>query len=161
MHADGYAGFEDLYRSGDIKEVACMAHIRRKFVDVHKAQSSAIAEEAIRRIADLYGIEKQARGSQPKARRALRRDEAKQIFDDLETWLHAQLPNISGKSPLAKAIRYALTRIARLRPYLDNGRLELDNNTAERAMRSIALGRKTTCSSGQRTAERPPQSLTP
>ena len=142
MHADGYAGFEDLYRSGEIKEVACMAHIRRKFVDVHKAQGSPIAEEAITRIADLYRIEKQARGSPPKDRRALRRDEAKPVFDDLETWLHAQLPNISGKSPLAKAIRHALTRMTRLRPYLDNGRLELDNNTAERAMRSIALGRK-------------------
>lgn len=142
MHADGYAGFEDLYRSGDIREVACMAHIRRKFVDVHKAQGSTIAEEAIRRIAELYAIEKQARGSPPKKRRALRQDEAKPVFDDLETWLHAQLPNISGKSPLAKAIRYALARMRRLRPYLDNGCLELDNNTAERAMRSIALGRK-------------------
>ena len=62
MHADGYSGFNDLYRSGDIREVACMAHIRRKFVDVHKAQGSAIAEEAIKRIAGLYAIEKEARG---------------------------------------------------------------------------------------------------
>ena len=58
MHADGYAGFEDLYRSGKIHEVACMAHIRRKFVDVHKSQASAIAEEAVLRIARLYGVEK-------------------------------------------------------------------------------------------------------
>ena len=142
MHADGYAGFEDLYRSNDIREVACMAHIRRKFVDVHKAQGSSIAEEAIRRIARLYAIEKQARGSPPGQRRALRGAEAKPVFTDLETWLDAQLPSLSGKSPLAKAIRYALTRMKRLRPYLDNGHLELDNNTAERAMRSIALGRK-------------------
>jgi len=142
MHADGYAGFEDLYRSGDIREVACMAHVRRKFVDVHRAQGSAIADEAIRRIAQLYAVEKEARGSPPDRRVNIRQNKAKPIFDDLEVWLHGQLPNISGKSPLADAIRYALTRMARLRPYLDQGVLELDNNTAERAMRSIAIGRK-------------------
>lgn len=143
MHADGYAGFADLYRSGDIREVACMAHVRRKFVDVHKAQGSAIADEAIRRIAQLYAIEKEARGSPPDRRVEIRKAKAKPIFDDLQVWLHAQLPSISGKSPLAGAIRYALTRMARLRPYLDHGILELDNNIAERAMRSIAIGRKT------------------
>jgi hypothetical protein len=142
MHADGYAGFEDLYRSGDIREVACMAHVRRKFVDVHRAQGSDIADEAITRIAQLYAVEKEARGSPPDQRVALRQTKAKQIFDELEVWLHAQLPSISGKSPLAGAIRYALTRMARLRPYLAHGILELDNNTAERAMRSVAIGRK-------------------
>ena len=142
MHADGYAGFEELYRSGKVHEVACMAHIRRKFVDVHKARGSAIAEEAIRRIARLYAVEKEARGQPPDKRRQIRQDKAKPILDDLEAWLHAQLPKISGKTPLAGAIRYALTRIKRLRPYLDHGILELDNNTAERSMRPIALGRK-------------------
>jgi transposase len=142
MHADGYAGFEDLYRSGDILEVACMAHIRRKFVDVHKAQGSTIAEEAIRRIAQLYVIENEVRGSPPDRRVEIRQARARQIFDDLEDWLGSQLATISGKSPLAAAIRYALSRMPRLRPYLDHGILELDNNPAERAMRAIALGRK-------------------
>ena len=142
MHADGYAGFEELYRSGKVHEVACMAHIRRKFVDVHKAQGSAIAEQAIKRIAELYAVEKEARGQPPDQRVRLRQDRAKPILDDLEQWLHAQLPKISGKTPLAGAIRYALTRIKRLRPYLDHGILELDNNTAERSMRAIAIGRK-------------------
>ena len=143
MHADGYAGFEDLYRSGDIREVACMAHVRRKFVDVHRAQgSAAIADEAIQRIAQLYAVEKEARGSPPDRRTNLRQAQAKPIFDDLEVWLHDQLPSISGKSPLAGAIRYALTRMMRLRPYLDHGILELNNNTAERAMRSVAIGCK-------------------
>jgi len=142
MHADGYAGFEHIYRAGDINEVACMAHIRRKFVDVHKAQGSAIAEEAIRRIADLYAIEKEARGSPPDQRKAIRQAKARPIFDDLEIWLDAQIPIISGKTPLAGAIRYALTRMKRLKPYLEHGFLEIDNNTAERAIRSIALGRK-------------------
>ena len=142
MHADGYAGFEDLYRSGDLREVACMAHVRRKFVDVHRAQGAAIADEAICCIAQLHAVEKEARGSPPDQRVALQQAKAKQIFDDLEVWLHTQLPSISGKSPLAAAIRYALTRMVRLRPYLDHGILELDNNTAERAMRSTAIRRK-------------------
>ncbi len=142
MHADGYAGFEDLYRSGDIREVACMAHVRRKFVDVHKAQGSAAAAEALRRIAELYAVEKAARGLPPDKRVQIRQAEARPIFDGLEAWLNTQLPAISGKSPLASAIRYALTRMARMRPYLDHGILELDNNTAERTMRAVALGRK-------------------
>jgi len=116
MHADGYAGFEHLYHSGDINEVACMAHIRRKFVDVHKAQGSAIAEEAIKRIARLYAVEKEARGSPPDKRMAIRQAKAKPVFDNLVRWLDAQLPSISGKSPLASAIRYALTRLPRLFP---------------------------------------------
>jgi len=142
MHADGYAGFEDLYRTGDIREVACLAHVRRKFVDVHKAQGSAIADEAIRRIATLYAVEKAARGLSPDKRADIRQAEAKPSFDSLEAWLNTQLHDISGKSPLAVAIRYALSRMARLRPYLDHGILEIDNNTAERAMRSVSLGRK-------------------
>lgn len=119
-----------------------MAHIRRKFVDVHRSQGSSIAEEAILRISQLYAVEKEARGSPPDQRAAIRQAKAKPIFDDLQDWLGRQLTTISGKSPLAQAIRYALTRMRRLRPYLATGILELDNNTAERAMRAIALGRK-------------------
>ena len=142
MHADGYAGFEKLYQTGRIREVACMAHVRRKFVDVQQSQGSAIAEEAIMRIAALYAVEKEARGSSPEERVRLRQLKAKPVLDDLEQWLGRQLARISGKTPLAEAIRYALTRIKRLRPYLDHGFLELDNNTAERSMRGIAIGRK-------------------
>jgi len=142
MHADGYAGFNDLYRSGNVREVACMAHVRRKFTDVFQSEGSIIAEEAIKRIARLYAVEKEARGREPEERGRLRQTRAKPLFDDLEIWLHAQLPKISGKSELAKAIRYALTRMKKMRPYLDHGVLELDNNSAERAMRCVALGRK-------------------
>ncbi len=139
MHADGYAGFEDIYRSCDIHEVACMAHVRRKFVDVHRAQEAAIADEAIRRIAQFYAVEKAARGSPPDRRVEIRQAKAAPNVDELESWLHDQLPTISSKSPLAMAIRYGLTR---LRPNLDHGFLELDNNAAERAIRSVAVGRK-------------------
>lgn len=142
MHADGYSGFNELYRSGRVREVACMAHIRRKFVDVFKSQGSGIAEEAIKRIASLYAVEQQARGLSPDERVRLRQAQARPILDDLESWLQDQLPNISGKSELAKAIRYGLTRMKKLRPYLDHGFLEADNNSAERSMRCVALGRK-------------------
>ncbi len=117
MHADGYPGSNDLYRTGKVTEVACMAHVRRKFVDIHKAQGSAIAEEAIKRIAQLYGVAKEVRGQPPDQRVKARQSKSKPIFDDLETWLHAQLTRISGKSPLAGAIRYALTRMKKLRPW--------------------------------------------
>src|SRR3954466_3245719 len=142
MHADGYAGFNELYRSGSVREVACLAHVRRKFIDVFQAEGSLIAEEAIRRIAGLYAVEKKGRGQPPHERVRLRQARAKPIVADLESWLHTQMPKISGKSELAKAIRYALARMRKLRPYLDQGCLEADNNGAERALKPVALGRK-------------------
>ena len=138
----GYSGFNELYRSGGSREVACLAHIRRKFVDIVQSQASPIAEEAIKRIAGLYAVEKQARGRHPDARVELRQAHATPILDALEARLEAQLPRLSGKSELAKAIRYALARLKKRRPYLDHGHLEADNNCAERAMKSVALGRK-------------------
>jgi transposase len=134
MHADGYAGFEELYRGGAIREVACLAHVRRKFVDIHRAQGSAIAEEAIRRIGALYAVEKAIRGSPPDRRAELRRTHAAPVFDDLKAWLAMQLARVSGKTPLASAIRYALTRMARLRPYLETGILELDTDVVEQPL---------------------------
>jgi len=156
VHADGYSGFNGLFgkepRGGDGRqpgqgnhnatEIACLAHVRRKFVDVHKSQGAAMAEEAIRRIAGLYAVEKEARGLASGERLVLRQAKAKTLFDDLEIWLAAQLPRISGKTPLAGAIRYAHARLPKARPYLDDGRLEIDNNAVERAMRPVALGRK-------------------
>ena len=101
-----------------------------------------IAEEAIRRIAAHYAVEKEARGLAPEERVRLRQDCAKPIIDELEAWLGAQLYKILGKSELAKAIRYALTRMKKLRPYLDRGFLGIENNPAERAMKPVAIGRK-------------------
>ena len=142
VHADGYSGFNGVFGENKASEMACMAHVRRKFVDVFTAQGSSIAEEAIKRIAKLYAVEKEARRKSPEERVALRKAKAEPVFDDLEAWLHAQLPKISGKSPLAQAIRYALGRMPKAQPYLENGFLELDNNTAERAMKPVAIGRK-------------------
>ena len=142
LHADGYAGFEDLYRRGQIKEVACLAHIRRKFYDIHVAQGSGLAKEALERIAELYQIEANIRGEPPDRRRLIRQEYAAPLLDDLEQWLQSQMMQVSRKSALGGAIRYGLIRLKRLRPYLDDGRLSIDNNAAERGMRSIALRRK-------------------
>ena len=142
IHADGYAGFNDLFAKEGVHEMACMAHVRRKFVDIFQSQGSEIAEEAIRRIALLYAVEKAARGKPAEERATLRQRDAKPVFDELEIWLTAQLSRISGKSELAKAIRYALGRMKKMRGYLENGFLELDNNCAERSIRCVALGRK-------------------
>lgn len=125
-----------------IRDDACMAHVRRKFVDIHRSQGSPIAEEAIQRIARLYAVEKEVRGSPPERRVDFRKARAAPVFDELEMWLAQQLARISGKSPLASAIRYAMARMQRMRPYLAHGSLELDNNAAERGRRAIALGRK-------------------
>ncbi len=141
-HADAYAGYNDVYRTGRVTEMACMVHIRREFVKVYESYKLPVAREAIDRIADLYGVEKLARGKSSNERVDLRQEQAKPIFDDLEAWLREQLSKISGKTPLAKAIRYALTRLPKAQPYLDHGFLELDNNTAERAVRPVTLGRK-------------------
>ena len=91
----------------------------------------------------------------------LRHAKAKPILDDLENWLQSELPKLSGKTPLANAIRYVLTRMKRLRGYFDHGFLELDNNTAERSMRGIAIGRKITCSWGPSVAANTPPSSIP
>jgi transposase len=161
MHADGYAGFEDLYRGGDIREVACMAHIRRKFVDVHRAQGSPIAEEAIRRIAELYAVEKAIRGSPPDRRVEIRQAKARPIFEDLEAWLARQLTAVSGKSPLAAAIRYALTRMAASGPTSSTAS---SSSTTMRPNAQCVLSRsagRTTCSSAQHRAARRQPSPTP
>jgi transposase len=141
LHADGYAGYEALY--GDrIKEVACMAHVRRKFFDIATSTGSPIATEALQRIAELYAIEKDIRGSPPERRVAARQTRAKPLFEDLQEWFEDRLTALPGKSALAEAIRYAISRMKRMGAYLENGICELDNNVAERSVKGMALGRK-------------------
>jgi transposase len=141
VHADGYAGFNKLY-GNRIAEVACMAHVRRKFFDIHAANGSAVAREALDRIAALYAVEDDIRGAPPERRRSERQTRAGPLLQALRAWLEATLPKLSRKSDLAIAVRYALSRWQALGRYLDDGRLEIDNNAAERALRGVALGRK-------------------
>jgi hypothetical protein len=142
LQADGYTGFNALYHSGRIQEAACWAHVRRKFFEVHQAQSSMLASEALKRIGQLYGIERELWGKSPDVRAAGRRTRAAPLLADFHIWLSVTLTQLSQKSGLAAAIRYALARWAALTRYCDDGTVEIDNNAAERALRTVALGRK-------------------
>ena len=142
LQADGYAGFEQIYQAGRIQEAACWAHVRRKFYDLHVAHKSVVAAEAIERIGKLYAIEKEIRGHPAEARREIRNARARPLLESLKQWLHETLGKLSRKSDTALAVRYALGRWESLLRYCDDGRIEIDNNAAERALRAVALGRK-------------------
>ena len=142
LQADAYAGFGHLYGTGNIHEAACMAHARRKFHDIHEVQSSPITTEALDRIGALYSIEREIRGQTAEQRQEVRQARAKPLLDELRRWLEQKLTTLSTKSDTAGAIRYALGRWRALTRYVDNGLIEIDNNAAERALRTVALGRR-------------------
>ena len=142
LQADGYAGFDQIYEAGRIQEAACWAHARRKFYDLVAAHNSAVAQEALRRIGELYAIETNIRGKQPAERRQVRQQRSLPLLHALKQWLEETLTKLSRKSDTAQAVRYALGRWEALLRYVDDGRLEIDNNAAERALRTVALGRK-------------------
>ncbi len=148
LHADGYAGFNRLYEPHAVGaeprliEVACFAHARRKFFDVHASTASPIALEALERIGKLFAIEAEIRGGDPSHRLTVRQERSRPLLDDLRAFLERSLGQISRKSSLAGAIRYSLTRWAALCRYTEDGRLEISNNAAERAIRPLAIGRR-------------------
>jgi transposase len=142
LQADAYGGFDALYADGTIQEAACWAHVRRKFFDLHKAHQSPVAAEALRQIGALYAIEAQIRGKPPQERQWAREASAIPLLDSLHDWLHKTLRGLSQKSALAEAIRYALKLWEALVRYARDGRIEIDNNAAERSLRTVALGRK-------------------
>ena len=143
LQVDAFAGFDRLAAERDAVMLAhCWAHTRRKFYDVHQATASPIAAEAMKRIGKLYAVEEEIRGRSAGARCRIRTEKSRPLLDDLKPWLEAQLGRISGKSTLAQAIRYALTRWQTLGRFIDDGRIEIDTNTVERTIRPIALGRK-------------------
>jgi transposase len=141
LQADGYAGFDRLFGE-TIQEAACWAHVRRKFYDLHVAQASPLAEAALALIGELYAIEAEIRGRLPDERATVRQARAGPLLERLHGWMHTTLATLSKKSELAGAIKYALSRWAALTRYRDDGRLEIDNNAAERSLRACALGRK-------------------
>ena len=156
LHADGYAGFGQLYEIAGarsvhamlvqgpprVAEVGCWSHARRGFWDEWASHKSAIAKEALDRIGVLFDIERTIAGHAPDIRRAVRQRTARPKIDELATWMDAQLHKIPAKSDLAGAIRYARSRWGALTRYLDDGRLEISNNAAENKIRPAALGRK-------------------
>jgi transposase len=142
LQADGYAGYEALYQTGKIHEAACWAHVRRKFYDVHVASDSPLAKHAIERIGELYVIEQEINGRLPDSRKHHRQTRAGPLLDALHTWFMTTAKQVPKKSDLAGAIHYALSRWKALTRYRDDGRIDIDNNAAERALRAVALGRK-------------------
>ena len=144
LQVDGYAGFGRLVAdAGNVSQLAfCWAHARRKFYDIYAATQSPLAGEALRQIAALYEIEDEIRGQPAEVRRRVRQQRSRPLVEAMQAWLAETLGRISGRSALAQAIRYALNHWSGLILFLDDGRLELDTNTVERAMRPVALGRK-------------------
>jgi hypothetical protein len=142
LQADAYAGFNAIFEDNQVMEAACWAHARRKFHDLHAVRPSAITTEALARIGALYGIEAEVRGQPPDQRRLARQAKARPLLDELERWLRATLETLSRKSDTAAAIMYALKLWPALTCYCDDGRIEIDNSAAERALRGIALGRR-------------------
>ena len=142
LQADGYAGFNRLYEQGTIVEAACWAHVRRKVYDLYQAHASPIAEEALKRIGALYDIEKEIRGRPPDERRQIRQERARPLLESLHAWLKQCVSKLSRKSDVSLAIQYALGRWTALLRYVNDGRVEIDNNAAERGLRAVAIGRK-------------------
>ncbi len=145
LQADGYAGFDQLFKreGATAIEVGCMAHVRRRFVEALEGGDvrAAIAVEKIRK---LYRVERAAReaGLDPPATRALRQAESKPVLDSLGKWIAEVYDTIPPKSPLGKALYYALARWPALVRFLEDGALEIDNNGVERALRAACIGRK-------------------
>lgn len=142
LHVDGFSGYDKLFAKGKAKEVGCLAHIRRKFFDIYEATCSPLAETALKWIAELYRIEREINASPRDVRKAVRQERSKPIFDALCDWLAATRPTLPKGQPLAKAMSYAITQLDKLGKYLGDGRLAIDNNASERAVKNIILGRK-------------------
>lgn len=146
LQADAYAGFNRLYeadrKTGPIIEAACWAHARRKFVDLARINQAPIAAEAVARIDALFAIEREINGLAPQQRVAVRIERSRPLIVGLEAWLREQRGRVSKNSDTGKAIDYSLKRWAALTRFLDDGRLCMTNNAAERELRAVAVGRR-------------------
>jgi transposase len=144
LQCDGYTAYKQLAGSGEnaVTLAFCWSHVRRGFYDLAKAGAAPIATEALSRIAALYHIETAIRASSAEQRRAARQAESRPLVLDLRAWFERQIAKLPARSPTAEAIRYALNHWDGLERFLDDGRIELDSNTVERAMRPVALSRK-------------------
>jgi transposase len=142
LQVDGYAGYKALAEKGEVRLAFCWSHVRRYFYELAQGGMAPIASEALTRIAALYRIEDEIRGRSADERRAIRQQRSRPLLEALQPWLREKLSLISQKTKLADAIRYALSRWTGLSLFLDDGRIEIDNNVVERAIRPLALNRK-------------------
>ena len=142
LQVDGYGAYVELAEAGAVTLAFCWSHVRRNFYDIQVTTPAPIATEALVRIAALYAVETEIRGLPVDERRRVRQLRSKPLVDALRLWLETKLASVSGKSKIATAIRYALSRWEGLARFLDDGRIEIDSNVVERSIRPLALGRK-------------------
>jgi transposase len=146
MQADGYAGFNRLYEPArkpePIVEAACWAHARRKFFDLARLTKAPIALEAVARVDALFAIERDLNGLSIDERKRARQERSRPLVEAFGSWLRERYARLSSNSQVAKAIAYSLNCWDALVRFLDDGRLCLSNNAAERALRGIAIGRR-------------------
>lgn len=142
LQADGYAGYDKLYDGSRVQEVACWAHFRRKIFENHQTSPTPLTTDLLERIARLYRIEEEIRGSPTDVRQRQRQERSRLVIEDLRAAIDDALRRLSPKSAMAKALSYGRKRWDALTRFLDWGTAEIDNNAAERAMRTVAIGRK-------------------
>lgn len=145
LQADAYAGYNAIYQGGRVLEAGCWSHARRKLWDLHvkqKRQPGTLAHEGLVRIGELFKIEAEVNGRSALRRRRMRRTRTVPVLTELKDWMGATLAQVSAKSPLALAIGYSLSNWTALTNFVGDGRIDAHNNTAERALRCVALGRK-------------------
>ena len=154
LMVDDYAGYKALFAAGSVTELACLAHVRRKFFELHTANKSLVAAQALDTIGQLYQIERQAVDLSAVERQALRLTQAKPVLDAWRVWLMHTRARVPDSSGTARAIDYALRRFPALMRYLDDGTYPIDNNPVENAIRPVALGRKNWLFAGTESAGR-------
>lgn len=146
LQADAFAGYDRLFsperEGGPLTEAACWAHARRKIHDVYISTHTATAEEALKRIGELYAIEEEIRGLTTEERLAARQSQSKPLLASLHEWLVEKNETLSKKSRLGEAFAYVLNQWDALCYYCEDGLAEPDNNAAERALRAVCLGKK-------------------
>jgi transposase len=146
LQVDGYAAYKKLAAptrpGGPVTLAYCWSHLRRQFYEVYVGGNAPIATEALARIKLLYDIEAEVRGSPPDIRRAARQQRSKPVVEALKPWFEDSLARMSKGSKLAEALAYGLNHWDGLCRFLDDGRIEIDNNTVERSIRGLALTRK-------------------
>jgi len=142
LQADAFAGFDKLYESGAIQEAACWAHARRKIYDLHVSRPSAVTQAALEQIAALYAVEAEIRGKPPAERKVVRQARSKILLTNYLDWINQTLPKLSRKSDTTVALQYTLNHWDALARFVDDGRIEIDNNVAERSLRGVAIGRR-------------------
>ena len=141
LQADAYGGYDGIYHKGNVIEVACWAHARRKFFDAKDTDGRRSAE-MLAMVRDLYAVEDEAKSLDHEARRELRQQKSVPILAKIKTWLDAERPLVLPRSPMAAAITYTLNQWDALNRYVEQGYLNIDNNAAERALKRVAIGRK-------------------